>query len=248
MPSGNSNEKALLSLVQDNTEGRAWSSSLKGWSENSGIPVCSWEGVTCGFDETVKEINLAEKGLAGTIPSELGLLTDLEVLSLKNNIMDGSIPQEIANLKRLVTLDLTETFLTGTLPQRFESAQLTTLLLANNAISGRFFQTNESPHFQSIKELRMENNLLTGTLHGSSMMKMPRLETLSLSDNDLSGLIPGEELGSLPTLHYLYLDSNHFIGPLPTQLAQIGRASILELWVKNNDLSGTVSASHVRVN
>ena len=106
----------------------------------------------------------------------------------------------------------------------------------------------ELPHFQSIKELRMENNLLTGTLHGSSMMKMPRLETLSLSDNDLSGLIPGEELGSLPTLHYLYLDSNHFIGPLPTQLAQIGRASILELWVQNNDLSGTVSASHVRFN
>ena len=92
----------------------------------------------------------------------------------------------------------------------------------------------------------MENNLLTGTLHGQTILQMSHLETLSLSDNDLSGLIPGEELGSLPTLHYLYLDTNHFIGPLPPQLAQVGKASLLELWAQDNALSGTVPASYVR--
>ena len=199
-----------------------------------------------GGPSVVAEINLASKGLSGRIPTELGLLTELEHLVLKNNQLQGSIPQEIANLKKLVTLDLTGCFLTGTLPQTFASPNLNMLLLANNAISGRFFQKDDSPHLQSIKEIRMENNLLTGTLHGPSMQYMPHLETLSLSSNDLSGLIPGEELGSLPSLHYLYLDTNHFVGPLPTQLAQVGKAQILELWVQENALSGTVPASYIR--
>jgi len=238
-------EEALLSFVQD-AEGRAWSKPLRGWTANSGISVCNWDGVTCDDDDAVKEVILPSKGLSGTIPSELGLLTELEVLNLNNNMLQGSIPQEIANLKKLQTLDLTECFLTGTLPQRFESPTLDLILLANNAISGRFFQEDDSPHLQSIKEIRMENNLLTGTLHGPSMRMIPHLETLSLSDNDLSGLIPGEHLGMLPNLHYVYLDSNHFVGPLPSQLAQAGKASILELWVQDNALSGTVPASYVR--
>ncbi|KAL7534533.1 hypothetical protein ACHAXR_006276, partial [Thalassiosira sp. AJA248-18] len=250
MSSSSLEEKALLSLVQS-YEGRAWATSLNGWSANSGIPVCEWKGVTCrvnmdGGPAVVAEVSLPSAGLSGTIPTELGLLTELEHLTLKNNILQGSIPQEVANLQKLTTLDLTECFLTGTLPQRFESPNLKTLLLANNAISGRFFETDDSPHLQNIKEIRMENNLLTGTLHGPSMIRMPHLETLSLSDNDLSGLIPGEELGALPALHYLYLDTNHFVGPLPSQLAQIGKAQILELWVQDNAISGTVPASYVR--
>ena len=194
----------------------------------------------------VAELSLPSSGLSGTIPTELGLLTDLEHLSLRNNMLQGPIPQEIANLKKLITLDLAECFLTGALPQRFESTQLQTLLLANNAISGKFFQTDTSPHLSSLKELRMENNLLTGTLHGSSMKTMSHLETLSLSQNDLSGLIPGEELGSLPGLNYLYLDGNHFVGLLPSTLAQVGKSQILELWLQDNALSGTVPASYVR--
>ena len=246
-------EQALLSLVQDDDGlGRSsWSSSLQGWSRDSGISICNWEGVTCGGGDDgsniiVKEINLPNLGLSGTLPSALGLLTDLEVIVLKNNILSGSIPQEVANLENLVTLDLTDCYLTGTLPQRFESTQLSSLYLANNAISGKFFHTAHSPHLLSIKEIRLENNVLTGTLHGLTLSSMSNLEALSLSVNDLSGLIPGVELGSIPTLKYLYLDSNHFVGPLPSQLAQDNGASLLELWVQDNALSGTVPASYDR--
>lgn len=242
---------ALLSLVQD-ADGKAWSSRLRGWSADSSVPTCDWDGVTCritmdgGAAPAVVELALPAKGLSGTIPAELGLLTELTSLNMANNIMRGSIPRELAGLEKLVTLNLTETFLTGTLPQRFESSKLKTLALANNAISGRFFHTNDSPHLRSITEIRMENNLLTGTLHGQTLVKMPVLETLSLSANDLSGLVPGEELGELPNLRYLYVDANHFVGPLPSQLAQVGRSQVLELWVQDNALSGTVPASYVR--
>jgi len=241
------NKQALLSLVQEDTNGHSLSTSYPtSWSSNTNVPVCNWEGIICGGNEDIKEVSLPAKGLSGTIPTELGILSELEILNLSKNMLQGSIPQEIANLPKLTTLDLSETFITGTLPQYFASTQLSTLLLANNAISGKFFMKENAPHLSSIKEIRMENNLLTGTLDGSTLTFMSHLETLSLSDNDLSGLIPGEELGSLPTLHYLYLDGNHFIGPLPSQLAQVGKASLLELWVQDNALSGTVPASYVR--
>mmetsp|Transcript_3709 Transcript_3709/g.6967 ORF Transcript_3709/g.6967 Transcript_3709/m.6967 type:complete len:123 (-) Transcript_3709:56-424(-) len=114
-------EQALLSLVQD-SEGIAWASKLTGWSSDSGVPVCDWDGVTCRVSTTnsgstsetvVSEVSLPAKGLSGSIPTELGQLTELEHLTLKNNILQGSIPKEIANLKKLVTLDFTECFLTG---------------------------------------------------------------------------------------------------------------------------------------
>ncbi|KAL3777556.1 hypothetical protein ACHAW5_006307 [Stephanodiscus triporus] len=244
-------EHALLSLVHQNEGGGGWLIDRKGWDASSGVPICEWEGVTCGGDEdgprTITDLNLANVGLTGTIPPELGLLEDLEHLTLSGNMLRGSIPQEIADLKKLVTLDLTGCFLTGTLPQSFGSSSLVSLQLANNAISGRFFREGDSPHLQSIQEIRMENNLLTGTLHGPTLSRMTGLVSLSLSDNDLSGLIPGEEIGSLSALRYLYLDTNSLVGPLPSQLAtQEQGASILELWVQDNALSGTVPASYAR--
>ncbi|KAL3810573.1 hypothetical protein ACHAXA_002437 [Cyclostephanos tholiformis] len=246
---------ALLSLVLQNDGGKGggWLADRRGWDVTSDVPICEWEGVTCGGDQEnsprgpIKELRLPNAGLSGTIPTDLGLLADLEHLSLSGNMLRGSIPRELSDMKRLVTLDLTGCFLTGTLPQSFASTSLTNLLLANNAISGRFFHEIDSPHLHSIREIRMENNLLTGTIHGPALSKMTELVSLSLSDNDLSGLIPGGALGSLPALRYLYLDSNNLVGPLPSQLAtQAGGASILELWVQDNALSGTVPASYTK--
>ena len=51
----------------------------------------------------------------------------------------------------------------------------------------------------------------------------------------------------MSALRYLYLDTNSLVGPLPSQLAtQEQGASILELWVQDNALSGTVPASYAR--
>lgn len=240
------------SLIQG-SEGIVWSESHTGWSFDSPIPHCQWSGITCriglngGAEQSViTVIRLPNGGLSGTIPTELGLLSGLEELTLKGNLLRGSIPREVAGLKNLHTLDLTDCLLTGTLPQIFESPNLEKLLLGENGIQGKFFHEDTSPHLQSVKEVNLEKNLLTGTLHGSTLLKMQQLETLSLSENEISGVIPGKALGSLSNLQYLYLDANNLVGPLTAQLAQEGKAQLLELWLQSNSLSGTVPSSFVR--
>lgn len=254
MPSkgGNRDEQqALLSLVQK-VEGEEWASNRNGWKINSGIPVCEWDGISCRIDvngggsAAVTSINLQNVGLSATLTSEIGWLVDLEELNLKGNLIEGTIPQELANLAKLSSLDLTNNQVSGPIPQWWGSFSLKTLLLAQNNLTGEFFHIGNSPHLQSLKEVRLEQNKLAGTIDGATIMQMQNIETISLSQNDISGLIPGFQFGSLPNLKYLYLDKNELVGPLPPQLAQIGKSSLEELWVQDNSLSGTVPASYIR--
>ena len=53
---------------------------------------------------------------AGTIPTEIWSLRNLEVLYLRNNKLSGALAQEIGNLKRLIWLSVTSNTLGGPIP------------------------------------------------------------------------------------------------------------------------------------
>jgi hypothetical protein len=61
----------------------------------------------------------------GTLPSELGLCTDLVTLDLIESKLGGTLPTELGQLTKLVTLELTKAQLVSTVPS--ELAQLTSL-------------------------------------------------------------------------------------------------------------------------
>lgn len=54
--------------------------------------------------------------LKGTIPTEIGRLTDLDVLGVGRNFLTGTIPTQIGLMSSLDTVGLEDNFLTGTLP------------------------------------------------------------------------------------------------------------------------------------
>jgi len=64
------------------------------------MPECEWHGVTC--DEVtglVTRVELANNGLRGEIPPELGLIDTLETLNLNaNHNMKGSVPSHVCHL------------------------------------------------------------------------------------------------------------------------------------------------------
>ena len=61
-------------------------------------------------------------GLTGSIPPELGNLTNLTHLNLGGNHLTGSIPPELGNLTNLTSLDLDYNDLTGSIPSELSWA------------------------------------------------------------------------------------------------------------------------------
>ena len=99
---------------------------------------CSWPGVTCGAPgAAILELNLKDAGIAGSIPTEIGLLTDLESLHLQLNGLTSSIPTELASLVALRDLRLQTNQLTGPLPSQLAALQnLTEVRVQQNDLCG----------------------------------------------------------------------------------------------------------------
>mmetsp|Transcript_39062 Transcript_39062/g.73286 ORF Transcript_39062/g.73286 Transcript_39062/m.73286 type:complete len:225 (-) Transcript_39062:341-1015(-) len=86
---------------------------------------------------TCTSLNLAIAQMTGTIPSELGLLTNLGTLAIWHNQLTGTIPSELGYLTRLGFLSTWENQLTGTIPT--DLATLTLLYamhLGRNQMTG----------------------------------------------------------------------------------------------------------------
>ena len=75
--------------------------------------------------------------LSGTIPSELGELSNLKALNLNFNNLVGTLPPELFKLTNLIQLDLNENYLSSTIPMDIgDLANLRYLQLESNRLEG----------------------------------------------------------------------------------------------------------------
>lgn len=88
---------------------------------------CWWYGVFCDelTDTTIEGLQMKGSGIQGSLPSELGLLTDLNRFLLDVSPLTGQIPEELYHLTDLRALRVSSASLTATLSTRI--GQLTNL-------------------------------------------------------------------------------------------------------------------------
>ncbi|HFU77444.1 MAG TPA: hypothetical protein ENK68_02965, partial [Epsilonproteobacteria bacterium] len=109
---------ALLALYVS-TDGENWKDNSN-WNTLSS--VADWYGVETASEQVrtgkyVYFIDLEQNGLSGTLPSQLGNLTNLAALFLSGNQLMGNIPSSFGNLINLEDLDLHFNLkLSGTIP------------------------------------------------------------------------------------------------------------------------------------
>ena len=215
------------------------------WSAN--VPIGNWDGITVGgTTQRVTRLELRVRvgmSVTGTIPAELGNLTNLEVLAIYGATtsddqpikLTGTIPAELGNLINLQELTLHSHLLTGTIPVELGGlTNLETLNLNFTQLSGAI--PTELGGLNNLKTLSLYDNDLTGAIP-VALGNLANLESLNLSLNRVSGTIP-TRFGNLNKLKVLSLGFNQFSGTIPTQLGNLSNLESLAMGF--NRVSGTI--------
>ena len=236
-------ERAALIALYSGTDGDNWNDN-SGWKtppldvDGFALPGTenTWFGVTTdGGNASVTAINLGNNQLTGSIPPELGNLSNLIDLSLHRNQLSGGIPAELGNLANLQAIILEFNQLTGTIPiQLGNLTNLINLDLQGNQLTGSI--PAELGNLISLEALDLRQNQLTGNIP-IEIGNLANLEGLVLTFNQLTGDIPAE-LGNLSNLLGLRLDNNQFTGSIPSELGNLANLQWLDL--SSNQLIGTM--------
>jgi Leucine-rich repeat (LRR) protein len=199
-----------------------------------------WQGLECNWNSngTMCEISavlLQYRNLTGQIPSQLGMLRNLEVLYLSNNSLNGTIPPELGNLSSLRQLQLAGNLLIGAIPSELSNLiHLEELVLADNLLDGTI--SSDFGNLVNLQQLYLNNNSLIGSLP-SELGKLVNLTVLYLCYNSFEGTLVSE-LSNLVDLDGLFLNDNSFTGSIPSELGNL--LSLEELVLSNNILDSSI--------
>ena len=228
-----------------------------GWLKNthwgSDKTVCDWHGITCS-DGRVAEISLEHNNLKGTLPAEIGMLSELRVLNLNggrpptygsggaaicfgNDLGNSSIPSSLYTLTKLQSINLEYTCTGGTLSTDIGNLRnMVNLSLHGNYIHGTIPQALDQ--LSDLMTFKLGRNPFTGGF--PDMRKLHKLIQFNCNFCALTGPVL-DIFDSFPALQFSYWDGNGFTGTLP---ASAGRLKHLERISFNiNNLSGELPAS-----
>jgi Leucine-rich repeat (LRR) protein len=132
-------------------------------------------------------LHLDHNQLTGSISSDIGKLTALEVFSIYYNFLQGSIPSEISELTALTELSFNINKLAGSIP---------------SAIGG----------LTGLTVLQLGGNQLTGSVP-QEMLQLKKLTFFTLDTNHLTGKLPAFDFSQFTRCCAMFHDS--FACPLP---------------------------------
>ena len=231
-------DSTALMALYNSTDGPNWTNNTN-WGTSQ--PLSQWHGVNVSSEGRVFELLLPENELTGTIPAELGNLSELKKLRLNHNGyqekegLTGEIPAALGNLTKLTTLHLQHNGLSGEIPAELGNlTKLEDLQLNHNELSRAI--PSVLGNFTFLKKLYLNHNDLSGTIPGR-LGDLTNLEVLSLYNNRLNGSIPAE-LGNLDKMYSLNLRHNQLTGTIPAFLS--GLTALSSLYLSHNQLTGTI--------
>eukprot|EP00300_Choanocystis_sp_HF-7_P007665 c15434_g1_i1.p1 GENE.c15434_g1_i1~~c15434_g1_i1.p1 ORF type:complete len:903 (+),score=163.92 c15434_g1_i1:51-2759(+) len=181
------------------------------------------------------DIFLSGQGLSGTIPTQVGLLTNLMYWDLLENDLTGTIPSQVGKLTNLMYWDLSSNALSGTLPT---SIGLMTSLEFCDLYLNEFTGTvpTQSGHLTQLVHWGLYYNQFTGTVP-TEIGRLTSLTYFRFSFNFFTGTVP-TQFGLLTRLTYWGLSQTRLTGTIPTQ---VGLLKNLTYWgLFENDLTGTI--------
>ena len=177
-------DRAALVALYNATGGASWITRTNWLSDRA---LDEWHGVITNSDGRVAELWLWGNKLRGSIPAELGDLTELQTLDLRSNQLTGSIPAWLGDLTNLRRLYLGSNRLAGPIPAELGAlTNLEGLLLGINQLTGPI--PTELGALTNLELLILHRNELSGPIP-AGLGDLTNLESLRLSDNQLTGCV-----------------------------------------------------------
>jgi len=206
---------------------------------------------------TCVSMDLDDDYLFGTIPTEIGLLTELTGFHVYSNYLTGTIPTELGKCSKMLDAEFYENWFTGSIPTEIGSlTDLTYFSVEDNALTGPI--PTEFGLLTSMEELDLSDTSLytdrgpvrifvrsglTGPIP-TELGNLQQLTELELDDNRLTGTLP-TEFGRLQVLYEFRLEDNRLTGTFPTELGEMDALS--SFYAYKNPITGTLPTELARL-
>jgi uncharacterized delta-60 repeat protein/gliding motility-associated-like protein len=161
-------ELNALQALYESTDGANWGNNSNWFTPD----VNTWVGVTL-TGCAVTKIELADNGLTGILPHEIGNLNALEVLDLNENNLRGDILFELSGLSNLAILNLSNnhfTYMADLTSGLLDEATLQ-LNVASNALDFGDLEPNMSfPNFNYVPQVNLPPGDVVPLIEGENLM------------------------------------------------------------------------------
>lgn len=170
---GKVSQREVLRMIYIDNIGKFWGPEFQTWAEMK-YDSCLLIGVACNTNGQVTKIDLSNAHLCSSgdrqpgpikyclgIPTEIGLLTDLEVFQAsRRQYLRGTLPTEFGRLTNLKVLDISSCpLMHGTIPTEFgRLSSLRHLLLAHGPFKGTI--PSGIFHLTDLEKLHLTKNSL----------------------------------------------------------------------------------------
>ncbi|XP_020536640.1 probable LRR receptor-like serine/threonine-protein kinase At1g56140 isoform X2 [Jatropha curcas] len=193
------------------------------WSNENANPRvhCDCIGNTCH----ITHLKIYALDISGEIPSELFMLKELMDLNLGQNVLNGSIPPEIGQLSNMQYL-LGINNLTGLVPSELGNlTKLLSLSFSSNNFLGPLPKTLGS--LTSLQQLYIDSSGVSGPIP-QEFAKLKSLQILWASDNPFTGKLP-DFFGTLTELRVLRIQGTKLEGPIPSSFSALNKLEDLRI-------------------
>jgi len=255
-------QRDILEQYYIETDGEYSWDTTENWL-NDDVSVCKWFGCVCngvedniitsfhlrtftspqevptviGMLSKLEILTIDGANIVGTLPSELFLLHGLKQMTISSSL-EGTLPSEIGDLRSLEILEIRGNSFDGQIPTELGLMRRLTRLDIKKFHSP-FVEASipsEIGNLSSLKTLYMSGNSLRGALP-AELFSLVSLEDLNLSRNRLSGSLPLSM--DLMSLREVDLSSNLFTGMLPGALVSLESLEVLHMDVSCKMQFGT---------
>ncbi|KAL8512489.1 hypothetical protein ACS0TY_018820 [Phlomoides rotata] len=215
--------------------------NISSYLQSFSAPYCNFEGTIpdeIGNLSNLVRLELQLNELSGIIPPTFRHLHKLQGLHLSNNNLEGLVPEDLCDLQYMVELDLRGNRLSGPIPRCLGNVSSLRLIFLN---SNMLTSTIPSSlwNLKDLLTLDLSSNSFTGFLP-PEIANLVAANSINLSMNNLSESIPNT-IGKLQNLVNFSLAHNRLKGSIPTSVGSM--VGLVTLDLSNNNLSGSIPKS-----